>query len=218
MLLAIDTATRMLGVALHDGAQVLSESIWYGDGHHTTELAPQVALAMSRVGIGPADLSAVAVAVGPGSYTGLRIGLALAKGLSMAHNLQLLGIPTLDILATAQPSREDPMLAVLQAGRGRLAAVWYKWSRKGWSARKGALTLKWEELQHELKQLTYICGELDPENREALRKAEFAELAPPSLCVRRPSILAELALEKVRQGKLDDPSKLAPIYLDTSAS
>lgn len=218
MLLAIDTATRMLGVALHDGAQVLSESIWFGDGHHTSELAPEVALAMRRVGIEPSDLTTVAVAVGPGSYTGLRIGLALAKGLSLAYNLQLVGIPTLDILASAQPFREDPMLAVLQVGRGRVAAVWYKWSRKGWSARKGALTLKWEQLQRELKQTTYICGELDPESREALRKAEFVVLAPPALCVRRPSVLAELGLEKVRQGKLDDPANLAPIYLDTSAA
>lgn len=216
MLLAIDTATRMLGVALHDGARVLSESTWYGPGHHTTELAPEVAMAMSRVAVEPSALTAVAVAVGPGSYTGLRIGMALAKGLSLSYNLPVVGIPTLDILASPQPPREGPMLAVIQAGRGRVAGVWYKWSRKGWSARKGALNLRWEEIVAELKQTTYICGELDAQSRETLRKSEFVELAPPALCVRRPSVLAELALEKVRQGKPEDPAKLAPIYLDNS--
>ena len=216
MLLAIDTATRMLGVALHDGARVLSESTWYGPGHHTTELAPEVAMAMSRVAVEPSALTAVAVAVGPGSYTGLRIGMALAKGLSLSYNLPVVGIPTLDILASPQPPREGPMLAVMQAGRGRVAGVWYKWSRKGWSARKGAINLQWEEIVAELKQTTYICGELDAQSRETLRKAEFVELAPPALCVRRPSVLAELALERVRQGKPEDPAKLAPIYLDNS--
>jgi len=90
---------------------------------------------MSRVAVEPSALTAVAVAVGPGSYTGLRIGMALAKGLSLSYNLPVVGIPTLDILASPQPPREGPMLAVMQAGRGRVAGGWYKWSRKGWSAR-----------------------------------------------------------------------------------
>ncbi|HLE05251.1 MAG TPA: tRNA (adenosine(37)-N6)-threonylcarbamoyltransferase complex dimerization subunit type 1 TsaB [Anaerolineales bacterium] len=218
MLLAIDTASRMLGVALHDGGRVLSESTWYGSGHHTTELAPEVALALSRAAVEVSELTAVAVALGPGSYTGLRIGLALAKGLSLSHNLQVVGIPTLDILANPQPPREGPMLAVMQAGRGRVAGVWYKWSRKGWSARRGALNLRWEEILAELKQATYICGELDLESRETLHKSEFVELAPPALCVRRPSVLAELALEKVGHGKPEDTARLAPIYLDNSTA
>lgn len=214
MLLAIDTATRMLGLALYDGSEILNESIWFSHNHHTIELAPEVALSFRRAGTSQDELSAVAVAQGPGSYTGLRIGMALAKGLSLAHNLPIVGIPTLDILAHAQPQREEPLLATLQAGRGRVAAVWYKWTRNGWTARKGMKTLAWEELAGELKQTTYICGELDAEAREALKRDSQAVLAPASMCVRRPSVLAELAWQKVRKGKSEDPSKLAPIYLD----
>jgi tRNA threonylcarbamoyladenosine biosynthesis protein TsaB len=215
MLLAIDTATNMLGLALYDGAEILSETIWHSDRHHTTELAPEVALSFRRAGSSQSELTAVAVAQGPGSYTGLRIGMALAKGLSLAHNIPIVGIPTLDILASAQPEREEPMLATLQAGRGRVAAVWYKWTRNGWSARKGMKTLAWEDLAGELKQTTYICGELDLQAREAMKREAHAVLAPASMCVRRPSVLAELAWQKARKGKSEDPSKLAPIYLDT---
>ncbi len=214
MLLAIDTATNMLGLALYDGAEIINESIWHSDRHHTTELAPEVALSLRRSGTSQSELTAVAVAQGPGSYTGLRIGMALAKGLSLAHNLPIIGIPTLDILAKAQPQREEPMLATLRAGRGRVAAVWYKWTRNGWSARKGMKTLAWEELAGELKQITYICGELDLEAREALKREPLAILAPASSCVRRPSVLAELAWHQARKGKAEDPSKLAPIYLE----
>ena len=92
--------------------------------------------------------------------------------------------------------------------------MWYKWTRNGWSARKGMKTLAWEDLAGELKQTTYICGELDLQAREALKREAQAILAPASMCVRRPSVLAELAWQKARKGKAEDPSKLAPIYLD----
>lgn len=214
MLLAIDTATSMLGLALYDGTRVLSESVWYSGAHHTVELAPEVALSLRRAGVSQSDLTALAVSQGPGSYTGLRIGMALAKGLSLAHNLRIVGVPTLDVLASAQPSADGPMIAVLKAGRGRVAAVWYKWGRNGWVARKGAKTLSWEDLKGELKVATYICGELDGEGREALRRESLAVLAPPSMCVRRPSILAEIAWQKGRRGTTENPAELSPIYLD----
>lgn len=218
MLLAIDSATRMLGLALHDGTQVRSESVWYSGLHHTAELAPEVALALRRANLDPKALTHIAVAQGPGSYTGLRIGMALAKGLSMVHGLQLIGVPTLDILAGAQPSFEGPMVAVLQAGRGRIAAVWYKWGRTGWKANKGAQNLSWDELRAGLEEATYICGEISDSERESLRREPDAVVAPPSLCVRRPSILAELAWQKAKRGKPENPAKLAPIYLDPIAA
>ena len=59
--------------------------------------------------------------LGPGSFTGLRIGLALAKGMALARHLPVIGVPTLDILAAAQPVREENLVAILLAGRGRLA-------------------------------------------------------------------------------------------------
>ncbi|MGD8760484.1 MAG: hypothetical protein PVJ07_09555, partial [Anaerolineales bacterium] len=61
MLLALDTATRMTGIALHDGARVLAEHVWQGGGHQTVELAPQVALLLQRRALAPSDLLAVAV-------------------------------------------------------------------------------------------------------------------------------------------------------------
>lgn len=218
MLLAIDSATRMLGLALHDGTQVLSETLWFSAQHHTSELAPEVALTMRRAGVQPKTLTAIAVAEGPGSYTGLRIGMALAKGLCLVHNLQLVGIPTLDILAAAQPGFDGRLLAVLRAGRGRLAAVWYKWGRKGWTAEKPARNRSWEELRPELGEATYICGEISEDERQSLRREPNVTLAPASLCVRRPSVLAELAWPQARRGKPDGAEKLHPVYLDPATA
>jgi tRNA threonylcarbamoyladenosine biosynthesis protein TsaB len=204
-----------MGVALHNGSQVLAESIWTGGRYHTVELAPEAAMMLRRAGETPETLTAIAVALGPGSYTGLRIGLAFAKGLALAHNLPLVGIPTLDILARSQPRRQEPMLAVIQAGRGRIAGVWYKWGRRGWKAQGEAESFTWVELLKRLEEKTFICGEIDAEGRETLSEEPHIELAPPAQCIRRPGFLAELAWEEMRSGKASDPAAVTPIYLES---
>lgn len=118
MLLAVDTSTQSIGVALYDGVQVLSEIVWVSDRYHTVELAPRVESMMEQSGVSSSDLRVVAVALGPGSFTGLRIGLAFAKGMALAKHLDIIGVPTLDILAASQPLDELPMAAILHAGRG----------------------------------------------------------------------------------------------------
>ena len=132
MLLALDTSTRQTGVALYDDAQVLHETVWRSKRRHTVELIPAIEEALAMNGCTLDDLKAVAVATGPGSYTGLRIGLAVAKGLALGRHLPLIGIPTFDVLAYAQPLREDPMFAVLEAGRGRLAVAQYRVKKEAW--------------------------------------------------------------------------------------
>ena len=120
ILLAIDTSTRMVSLALYDGVQVLSESSWTSTDYHTVELAPAVAEAFGKANLTANDLNVLAVALGPGSFTGLRIGMALAKGLALARHLPMIGIPTLDILAAAQQIGQTQLAAVLRAGRRRV--------------------------------------------------------------------------------------------------
>jgi tRNA threonylcarbamoyladenosine biosynthesis protein TsaB len=213
VLLALDTSTRTIGISLHDGSQILAESIWVSVGHHTIELAPEVALMLRKVGGTIARLEALAVATGPGSYTGLRIGMSLAKGLALTQNLPLIGIPTLDIVARSQPRRSEPMFATIQSGRNRIAGMWYKWGRKGWQAKGEAESMTWVELLERLSEKTYICGEIGAEGREMLSDTTDVELAPPTQCVRRPSFLAELAWKELQSGKYSDPAKLSLIYL-----
>ncbi|HEY6072178.1 MAG TPA: tRNA (adenosine(37)-N6)-threonylcarbamoyltransferase complex dimerization subunit type 1 TsaB, partial [Anaerolineales bacterium] len=126
MLLAIDTSTSQMGLALYDGAQVLAESIWTSPQHHTVELAPAVAALLKQTEQKVGALTALGVAIGPGSFTALRVGLSFAKGLALARRLPVMGIPTLDVVAAAQPLADMLLAAVLQAGRGRLAVGWYE--------------------------------------------------------------------------------------------
>lgn len=217
MLLALDTSTRMVGLALYNGAQVLSETVWLSRDFHTVELAPAVASMLARSEIKTPDLSALAVAIGPGSFTGLRIGLALAKGLALAHSLPLVGVPSLDILAAAQPVREEALVAVLRAGRGRLAVGWYHAIDGGWRAKEPVQALTAQELNERIQEPTLVCGELDEEEQRLLaRKRKNVILAPVAQSLRRPAWLAELAWKRWLAGRVDDPNTLSPIYLHYS--
>lgn len=220
MLLALDTSTRTIGVALYDGTNVLSESVWSSSDHHTMELAPAIAEALKHAGATVNHLEVLAAATGPGSFTGLRIGLALLKGLALARHLPVIGIPTLDIVAAAQPAPSislagpQSMVAVLQAGRGRLAAGWYQNSKGAWEATGEISVLSIEALSRRIQHLTLICGELLPDERRILaRKRKNVLLASPAQSLRRPSFLAELAWQRWQAGQVDDVATLAPSYL-----
>ncbi len=218
MLLALDTATQMVGLALHDGAEVRAETIWMGGGRQTVELAPEVALALRRQGIDSNELTGLAVALGPGSYTGLRIGIALAKGLALAHQIPLIGVSTFDILARSQPRLDEPMLTLIRAGRGRAAGMWYKWKAQAWQATSEITSLAWSDLPARLQEPAYVVGELDGPMRTMLSELAGIRLATATLCVRRPSCLAEMAWERVRSGDAGDPAKVNPIYLQPEAA
>jgi len=125
MLLGIDTSTQSVGIAIYDGQQILCEESWISRQYHTVELAGAVDANLKRAGLKAKDLDVLAVATGPGSFTGLRIGMALVKGLAYTYQLPVIGIPTLDVTAQAIPPSDKRLAAVLQAGRSRLAVGGY---------------------------------------------------------------------------------------------
>jgi tRNA threonylcarbamoyladenosine biosynthesis protein TsaB len=145
-ILAIDTATDALALALYDGHRVVAESTGPAGRLHTVELAPAVDRMLRLAGIKPADIRAVGVAQGPGSYTALRIGIAFALGFALPRNLPVVGVPTFEILVRAQPAVDKDLVAVLRAGRNRVGCCMYRSSGDKWKASGDALVLSWEEL------------------------------------------------------------------------
>jgi tRNA threonylcarbamoyladenosine biosynthesis protein TsaB len=214
MLLAVDTSTQTMGLALYDGSQAFAESFWRTKTHHTVELAPAVQDMLAKCGVPPSNLGAVACALGPGSFTSLRIGLAFAKGLAFSLNIPILGISTFEFLVASQPLLDTPLIAVLPAGRGRLANGRYRNMDGKWQPDGEITIMSAEELSASITQKTYICGEFDAEERQTLsRKYKNAILASPAQCVRHPAVMAELAWNRWQAGESDEPVSLSPIYL-----
>jgi len=214
MLLAIDTSTARIGLALYDGATVPGELVWQSRAHHTEQLAPALAGLLERVGVTMDSIKALGVAIGPGSFTSLRVGLSFVKGLVLARHLPLIGIPTLDIVAASMPLSDRKLAAVLQAGRGRLAVGWYKPTGSGWQPEGPVTTTTAEELEKKIRKPVIVCGELTSEDRQRLaRKFKNVTLASPAQCVRRPGVLAEIAWNRWKAGNIDAAASLTPIYL-----
>lgn len=214
MILAVDTSTQTIGIALYDYPQVVGEMQWQTKNHHTVELAAAVKELMSKCNISPVDLTLLVCAIGPGTFTGLRIGLAFSKGLALSLHIPIIGVPTFDFLAAGQPQSENPLMCVLPAGRTRLAVSWYKWNGTSWQQDRGPLAMTPDALSSEIEGPTIITGEMTPEDRQALgRKWKNAILTSPASSTRHPAMLAELGWQRWQAGQRDDPVSLSPIYL-----
>jgi tRNA threonylcarbamoyladenosine biosynthesis protein TsaB len=216
-ILAVDTATDALALALYDGHRVVAESAWPAGRLHTVELAPAVDQMLRRAGVKPAEIKAIGVAQGPGSYTALRIGIAFALGFALPRNLPVIGIPTFEILVRAQPVIEKDLVAVLHAGRNRIACCMYRASSGKWKASGDALVLSWEELAANAPRRARICGEIDRAGKAALAKRRDLKIAAPHRNIRRAGALAEMTAEQLRD-PATRPMILQPIYLNSTPS
>ena len=220
--LAIDTATRYAGLALYDGQSVLAELTWRARRNHTTTLVPNLIRMLAQQGLAVAHLAGLAVALGPGSFTGLRIGLAVAKGLALARDVPLVGVPTLDIVACScaplcPGARPPPLRALLEAGRGRFCVADYRW-REGEFRREGDYRIVGhDQVGVDLEEPTLFCGELDAEAEQILCSCfgNHAVVVPPVARPRRSGYLAQLGWQRLARGEQDDPAALSPIYLRT---
>ncbi len=214
MLLAIDTSTQQVGIALYDGAMVIGEMIWRTKNHHTVEVAAGIEEILKKTGVDQEQLTGLGVALGPGSFTSLRIGLAVVKGLALSLHIPVVGIPTHDILAGLQAPVQYPLCTIIQAGRGRLAVAWYKNQNYTWVPEGDPEILNVAQLSEKITTPTIVCGELTAEERQSLsRQRKNVILASPVQSVRRPAQLAEMAWKRIRKNNVDDVVSLAPIYL-----
>ena len=218
MLLAVDTSTSLVGLALYDGDQVFGEMTWTTKQHHTTELSPALSGLLKRCGVTMNMVNALGVAIGPGSFTSLRVGLSLVKGIALARNLPVMGISTLDVIAAAQPLAKHSLVAVLQAGRTRVAFGVYKNVANEWQAEGPVRSGTLDEMLTQFEGPTLIAGELTSEERKKVSKVKHLHLASPVLCVRRPAVLAELAWKRWHDNDVDDAASLAPIYLHVAGT
>jgi tRNA threonylcarbamoyladenosine biosynthesis protein TsaB len=123
LVLGFDTATPAVSVALHDGRRVVSEAFALDARRHSELLTPMIAKVMADAGASRGDLTGVAVGVGPGPYTGLRVGVVTARVLGAVLGLPVYGVCSLDIIASAASAAPAAPAALVPAGTGFLVAT-----------------------------------------------------------------------------------------------
>ncbi len=218
MILALDTSTAIASVALYDGS-VSGEVTWRSGRGHSVELMVQTASLMHLRRVEPKELVAIAVAVGPGSYTGLRVGLAAGKGLCLALGVPMIGVCTLDILAEAQRESCLPVRPLLDAGRRRFATALYR-RLDGEMRRVGSIEgRRLPEILESIAEKTLLCGDVGDLAVEGPGGADdLIRVAGPASSLRRAGFLAEIGWRRYRRGEVEDARQVDALYLPREES
>lgn len=221
MLLAIDTSSRHGGVAVADpDGYVIQARLWRSTANHTAQLMPAVAELLSSQGVRPIELDGVAVALGPGPFSALRVGVSAAKGLSIAGNFPIVGIDTLALEAAPYLTLEATVSAWLEAGRNEVAAGWFRLG--GERAKDDVIDTPDALLRDEptLPEGSLIyCGEAAHTRRALIGDLDQKHDPPrrhmvaPWNPANRLWALASLAADRLRQNETDDLATLQPYYL-----
>src|SRR6266849_1462612 len=191
--LALESATLSGGAALVDGERLLGEITLDVAVTHSERLMAAVDRLVAECGFSPRDLDGLAVSVGPGSFTGLRVGLATVKGLAMALDLPVAPVPTLDALAARLPFANAPVCPILDARKGEVYLSLYRWSGSGMERQWDYLALPPESAAARLEAPVILLGDGIEACRPWLdRMGEGARVAPAAQ--RMPSAAAVAVL------------------------
>ena len=214
MLLAIDTSTVQTGLACYDQDTLLGECTWYSGRDHSAQLLPQLTLLLRHLGRARDDIRAVAVALGPGSWSGLRVGMSTAKGFALARGVPIIGVGTLEALLYQHERPGATTVPLIRLGRERFATAAARKHASG-AAAPEPRNVTLAELSAEITGRALFCGDVDADVRAALREqlGNRALFPTPAAVARRPGYLAELAWRRLQSGDVDDLATLEPIYL-----
>jgi tRNA threonylcarbamoyladenosine biosynthesis protein TsaB len=212
-LLALDSSTAICSLALYDGS-LLAERTWRSQRNHTRDLLPNVDAMLRDVNLTINTITAVGVAIGPGAFSGLRVGLATAKFLTFPRTLPLIGVDTLEATAIAHRLSSSLIRVLIDGGRGQVATALYD-SRVNWRRLEEPAMANLSDVLETDTAETIYCGELTESWIEQIlsRRGNLAIVASPAERTRRSGFLAELAWRRLNRGEIDDPTTLQPLYL-----
>ena len=211
MLLSVDTSTRYAGVALYDEGRVVSSRSWYSAVNHTVELMPAVAQILQSRRLSPKDLEGIAIALGPGGFSALRVGMSVVKGLAMTAGKPVVGLGTLDLEAYPYLESGLQVCALLDAGRREVASAIF--GSDGRRIRKD-LICPTQELLDAIDSVTLFCGEGVSTWRGLIqeRLGSLGQVVRPSPASRLWA-LCELGSQALAAGDTADLATLQPMYL-----
>lgn len=218
--LAIDTATDLAGLALAERGQVIAEVTWPARRNHTQELIPGLLHLLAQAKMELKELDGIIVARGPGSFTGLRVGVAVAKGLAHGLRLPLVGVSTLEVTAYQHAPTSHPICSILEAGRGEVAAALFQAPRGRWRRLRPEQILPPEEVVPWIEHRTLFCGEMSASTVALLRErlGHRAVMVKGAFGLRRAGFLAELGWRRLARRQFEDVASFAPLYLRPAAA
>ncbi len=218
-LLAIETSTLVGSVALMQDGRLVYEQLLGLREDHSSRLMPAIDAALRHVGWSARDVDVYALAIGPGSFTSLRVGLATVKGLCLATGAAVVAVPTLDVLARAFTGCRWRVSPMLDARMGEVYGAVYECDEIGFRKLTADMVARVEDILDGWTDRPVLCfgsgAELYRARIETLL-GDNSRFVDGSLGLPRASRVALAAWERFQRGETDDIDALEPVYLRKS--
>jgi tRNA threonylcarbamoyladenosine biosynthesis protein TsaB len=209
--LAVESSSLAGGVALLEDERLVAEYLLDVSITHSERLMAAIDRVLADAHWTARELGGLAVAVGPGSFTGLRIAVSTVKGLALALDLPIAAVPTLDAMAAALPWAALPVCPVLDARKGEVYASRYRWDGQAMRREWEYLALSPAALAERLDEPVILAGD-----GAATIRSPHARMLPPPRRLPSPACIGVLGLERLRAGETVTAAALAPLYLRPS--
>lgn len=219
-ILAIDTATMVSSVAVANKDRLLAELTVQTRLTHSETLLPHVEQALKLAGVEKAALEGVAVSLGPGSFTGLRIGLAAAKAIAYGLDIPIFGIPTTEALAWHYPVPGVAVVPFIDAQKGNVYSAVYQWQDDGFEEISPVQVYTMEEaLELCGAQPVHVLAVGDMAVKRLAGREDLpsnVQVPPPHVVMPRAANVAMAGLKRLAAGQEDSVMNLEPVYIRRS--
>lgn len=207
MVLGIETATQICAVALVKEQQLVAEFRLNIKNAHARQLFVMVRCLLQNAAITPKQLAGIAVSIGPGSFTGLRIGLSTAKGLAMADHIPLLAVPTLQALAEQAPEAQDTVAVLLPSRADEFYLAVFQRNENQLEILRDVSLLRSEELEGAIPAGVFLVGfGIESKNVKLVHDKKINRIVPSAAAV------AQLGERFLHHGQIADLDSIEPAY------
>jgi tRNA threonylcarbamoyladenosine biosynthesis protein TsaB len=214
-ILGIDTSTTTGSVAIASEDAVIAQYSLNIEVTHSERLMSTVDRVLKDTGLAIGEMDGYAVAIGPGSFTGLRIGLAAVKGLALVSGKPIAAVPTLKALAWNLPSAGYPICPMLDARKSEVYAAMYRFEGTTLVHVMAEAVISLARLSERISGKTIFTGEASHLFRREIENlfGDRALFAPLSAILPSAATVAEIGMDMIKNGKQADPDSLTPMYI-----
>jgi len=211
--LAIETSSRIGSVALAEDGNTIAQNTFPHGLQHAARMIPAIDELCKKLGWTPRDIQEIYVSAGPGSFTGLRIGITLAKTLAHASGAKLVAVPTVNVLIENAPEDANDVIIVLDAKRNQIFTAAFHRTESAWQMREPAHLDTLQQMIARAPRPVHLLGEGIPFHQQFIPATEEIKIIPENHWRPRAEPVAHLGHQLARRGEFTDHLQLTPIYI-----